>query len=541
MTTPVLNNGVFTRETKLKVGPHVDSYHLKNMMPGTKATDLGPMALWAMSQKVQMPLYQMSSFNSKNTIQVDNPDGKYTWQHPTVQDLPYIVEDMEPGVDYLGQDGETFRIKLNRRAFGNGAIFSYDKMNGIEMHVTEDQIIQDGSNYIYTVKIINKGNRAYVEKQYLTAGTQIISKGSGKGLDYGQVYDDIGEQERVHREYHNYVGGSEAHKYFSVSSRADLILRKGMNQDGSVNITEIWKSKDKKLDPSITNMDDMVRTMGKDYIAKSRAAGKLTKTFVTSLEDESFSRIGEDIENYLMWGQGGRIRQDNNPEDIRFSVGLWRQLDNSFKKTYDLADFSLDMFENELFNFFNGRVTFDGPDSKRKIIVQTGLGGMKLAIKKIREIALSQGLVTNSSDIGAITGKSMDLNYGFSFTSYDIPFLANVKFVINPAFDNVNNNDIENPMINGYCLSSYSFIVNDVTDGPDDNICLLKYGPDHAMKWFYQNGTMDYLGRTQGFQSSGMFTGYRVMMSQTMPAIMVKDPTRILKIVMRNPLTGYSL
>ena len=53
MTTPVLNNGVFTRETKLKVGPHVDSYHLKNMMGGAKATDLGPISLWAMSQKTK--------------------------------------------------------------------------------------------------------------------------------------------------------------------------------------------------------------------------------------------------------------------------------------------------------------------------------------------------------------------------------------------------------------------------------------------------------------------------------------------------------
>jgi hypothetical protein len=31
-----------------------------------------------------------------------------------------------------------------------------------------------------------------------------------------------------------------------------------------------------------------------------------------------------------------------------------------------------------------------------------------------------------------------------------------------------------------------------------------------------------------------------VMMTQTMPAIWVKDPTKVLKIVMRNPVTGGS-
>ncbi len=37
------------------------------------------------------------------------------------------------------------------------------------------------------------------------------------------------------------------------------------------------------------------------------------------------------------------------------------------------------------------------------------------------------------------------------------------------------------------------------------------------------------MGRTQGFQSSGNFNGYRVFMTQTMPAIWVKDPTKVLK------------
>ena len=40
------------------------------------------------------------------------------------------------------------------------------------------------------------------------------------------------------------------------------------------------------------------------------------------------SWFANDIETYLMWGKGGRIRQDG-PDDIRLSVGLWKQLDNS--------------------------------------------------------------------------------------------------------------------------------------------------------------------------------------------------------------------
>ena len=149
-------------------------------------------------------------------------------------------------------------------------------------------------------------------------------------------------------------------------------------------------------------------------------------------------------------------------------------------------------------------------------------------------------LVQILDNIGAITGSGMDLGFGFAYTSFVIPFLANVKFVLNPAFDNLHTNDIENPLVDGRPLSSYSFIIFDVTDEGNDNIYLLKLSWDNQLKWFYQNGTMDYMGRTQGFASSGHFNGYRVMMTQTMPSVWVKDPTKVLKIVMRNPVTGGS-
>jgi hypothetical protein len=165
---------------------------------------------------------------------------------------------------------------------------------------------------------------------------------------------------------------------------------------------------------------------------------------------------------------------------------------------------------------------------------------MKLVNEAIKAEANASGLLVRATDIGAVNGTAMDLNFGFAYTSYVIPFLANVKFVLNPAFDNLHTNDIENPLIDGHPLSSYSFVVFDITETGNDNIYLLKLSWDNQLKWFYQNGTMDYMGRTQGFQSSGNFNGYRVFMTQNMPAIWVKDATKVLKIVMRNPITGGS-
>jgi hypothetical protein len=538
MATPVLNNGIFLRDTSYQASSHVDSYHLLNMLKSTEPMDMGPVDLWALTQRVEMPLYQLSNFGGKNVIEVDNARGEFKWNTPMVIDLPYIIEDIEPGNTQKGIDGTTFKVKFNKREFGHGDIITYDKYNGVELYVTQEDILPMGDGVIYTVQIVNNDNYRFFDSKYLASGTKYVRKGSARG-EYGEKFSDLSISTGF-REYYNYVGGAEAHVHYSVSSRAKLMADGGLNADGTVPVTEIWRVFDTNLkDPSLTSLETMVSKLGKDTVKKAIANGSIGRTFLTKMEAAHLSKVGSDIETYLMWGHGGKVKQDG-PDDVRLSVGLWKQLDNSFKRVYNKQSFNLDLFRTELYNFYNGKVDFKGPDPKRQIIVQTGMAGMRMVNEAIKAEAMGAGLVIQAADIGAITNKGMDLGFGFAFTSYVIPFLANVKFVLNPAFDNLHTNDIENPIIDGFPLSSYSFIVFDITDTGNDNIFLLKLKWDNQLKWWYQNGTMDYMGRTGGFQSSGQFNGYRVYMTQTMPALWVKDATKVLKIVMRNPITGGS-
>jgi hypothetical protein len=539
MSTPVLNNGIFLRDVNYQTSPHLDSYHLQQLVGAGEPQDLGPVDLWAMAQKVEMPLYQMSNFGGKNVIPVKNARGEYKWQITATQDLPFFVEDIEPANAQKGRDGASFKIKVNKRAFGHGDIITYDKYNGVELHITDDDILPAGDGFIYTVTVVNSDNYKFLDNKYIKNGVKLFRKTSARSGEYGEKFSDLGDQKAGHREFYNFVGGAEAHVHYSVSSKAELMMKGGMNADGTIPVTELWRTTERSLDPSITNLDDMIKKMGKAWVKQAYESGKLSRTFVTKLEAANLSKIAVDIETYLMWGHGGKIKKDG-PDDVRLSVGLWKQLDNSFKRIYNKSSFSLDLFKSELFNFYNGKVEFQGPDPKRTLIIQTGLGGMKMVNDAVKRDAMNSGLILNASELGAITGKGMNLGFGFAFTSFIIPFLANVQFVLNPAFDNLHTNDIENPIIDGFPLSSYNFIVFDVTENSQDNLHLLKLDWDSELKWFYQNGTMDYKGSTSGFQSSGMFSGYRVFMSQTMPAIWVKDPTKVLKIVMRNPITGGS-
>lgn len=542
MATPTINNGIFLRDNQYVITNHIDKAHITTLLKSAPAVDLGPVDLFAFAKKKEAPLYTFASFNKNNIIYVNHPRGEYTWQTPIAVELPYIVNDVDPTNTKKGIAGTPFKLKFNKRAFSHNEIITYDKFNGIEVYITEDDIYQVSDGFIYTCKLVNNDNNAYLDNKYLANGTVWFSIGSIKG-EFTEKFADF-RVEAGYREFYNYVGTGEASVQFSISSEADAIAKGLLNSDGRLNVTEIWRVFDSNIDPSITDLNSLVDKMGVDYVKNLRKNGKLSYSFVTKIEAMMLSKIMRDHENYLMWGKGGRIQQNFGADDIRMTVGLWQQLNRGYKFIYTKDSFSLDIFRAEIFNFFAGKVDFEGPDPNRRLLVHTGLGGFQLVqnaiAAKIAQSGMQVQAATNAG-IGAIQGSPMNLNFGYAYSGITFPFLANVTFVINPAFDNYNTNDIENPKIDGFNLSSYSFIVFDITDNQNDNIYMLKWGLDHELHWFYENGTLDYLGRKTGFQSSGSFSGYRIKMYQKYPAIWVKDPTKIMKIVMKNPITGGSL
>ena len=243
--------------------------------------------------------------------------------------------------------------------------------------------------------MVNNNNSATFDSRFLDNGTKYFRKGYARG-EYGERFSDITTGTGF-REFYNYVGGAEAHVHYSVSSRADLMIKGGMNADGTVPVTEIWRSSGDNMDPSITSLDDMVKVMGKDKVKSAFDNGDLSRSFLTQMEAAHLTKVANDIESYLMWGQGGRVRQDG-PDDVRLSVGLWKQLDNSFKRVYNKSSFTLELFRAELYNFYNGRVEFDGPDPKRQIIVQTGMGGMRMVNEAIKREAAADNFITVNGD-----------------------------------------------------------------------------------------------------------------------------------------------
>lgn len=543
MPTPLLNNGIFTGDVQATIGSDISTYNLLEIASkfGTsKRDDMGPVDLWIDAQKIDSPLYKFSSFGGKHVETVKNEKGEFTWQTPITQELPFIVEDVDPSNVTKGIDGQSFLLKFNKR-FGHTAKLTYDKMNGFEVVVSQEDIIPTSNGFIHRVIPVNNDSSRFLDNQFLKQGTRWFHASSSAG-EFDQKYDSV-EASAGYREYYNFVGNSMATFEYTVGTTAAKMLDAGINiPNNKIDLMGMWKVTDAQLrDPSITDLNQLKGALGGEKgLMKAVSDGRLDFGLVTKIEGKGLSQIAADIEYDLMWGKGGIIKTDG-VEVLRESVGLWKQLDNAFKTIYNKNDFSLEMFEAEINNFYHGKVDLVGPDPKQYIIVQTGKAGMRLVNVAIEKKAFGKGLVTSSTDIGAISGDNpMELHYGFSFTSFVIPFIANVKFVYNPALDPIHANDIENPIIDGYRLSSYSFVIFDFTDQGSDNIKLLKQEWDNELRHWYINGKFDAMGRRSGFQSTGGNFGYTCKFEQRKQAIWVKDATKVLKIVMRNPKTGGS-
>jgi len=544
MATPVLNNGILIKEEKISLDARgIDEFSLVRMQPSARPTSLGLLDIWAMARKAESPLYNLAVLNKKNIIVVDDPQGRYTWQYPVAYELPVVVDDLDPSNTTKGLGDTTFKVKFDKAEFGHGDIITYNKIGGVQCLVTEDDIIPTGDGYIYTLRLLNPAQNKFLDNQYLKPQTRWFRISSATN-EYGKRFTNV-HAEAGYREYYNFVGDHQVHVSMRVTEKAADMARLGIVDGGASALVDfVLRFKEGSLDPSIRSFNDAVRMYGKDFLKKFKAEGKVAGGFLTKIESAMLSQLAKDIENYLMWGEGGIIEVDG-PKKSRLSVGLWRQLNNAYTRTYTLKNFSLKMLQSSIYNFYNGRIDWDEVDPSRNVVFMTGMGGAQLLNDAIKKEAASSGFVINAAanaGIGAIQGQGMKLRYGYFYNSITIPFIGTISFVINPAFDNTQINNIENPIIpqTGYPLSSHLFIAFDVVENLSDNLILLKHKFDNGTKIGYINGTSDYLGRNI-FNSSGKFSGFEVWAKQYVPSIMVKDPTKVMKISMINPITGGNL
>lgn len=537
MATPSINNGIFYRQTQFDMRSHMAKNYLP-FMNVDKVTDLGPVEYWAMTRKSEMPLYKMSSFGGKNIVEIDGNVARY--QVPvSMDDTVEIVQDLTT-VEKPGLDGTPFEILVSSDRFGYGDILKFSQFSNFQLVVQAYQIKQKGEAFTYTVKLADNGYVKYLDKKYLVPGTRIGKYGSTMSPEFGQQYSSWKYSGVGEREYIIKIGEAVAQTSYWISNKAN---EHGISLENYKKVIE-YVQIDGTGDPTVPELTKYMEQVGMSPLdLKAKVdSGEARMKYAFAMDDISMRILARDYENQLMWGTGGRILMDGQDE-VDLPTGLWQQLSAGYIHVYNYQSFSKYMFINAYHNYFLGKRDYVEPGQEPMVEIETGWGGMVLANEMIAKETNSNALTINAQQLGAVTGNAYNLGFGLWYRELTLPGLVRMRFRYNPAFDVINKNDVDNPKIaTGFNLSSYSFIMYDVDDFAN-NVQLLRNNKA-KVKMIIENGRDTHPlgemgnGGTSKFLSSSRKSGFGVAFERPYDAIRVIDPTRVLKIVMRNPFTG---
>jgi hypothetical protein len=545
----MLQNGIYLQTREYTHDFHLDKAHLLRQNGGmdhANATDLGMITPWITTGFLERPgMFDMIK-GGANRIFADSHLWK--WQAPVAEQPTYSLGDIT-NTDKPGQDGSRFKIKLNKRSFGNGAIIAVDKFSQIELYVTEDEIFgDDSSGYTFTVKLhTTNAKYRFWPKEWLTAGTIFFQKSSVMG-EYGQKYNDMGTIKSGYREFYNYVGEGTAHVYFEVTR--DAAYSK-ISENCVAGIRDYRKILEMYQFAPGSPLSDatlrgespvnylMKKGMTKDA-AKNQVKQDLVKTgWVPEVEALAMRKIEMDVEMQAVWGAGGVIEVEGKTA-VHMPIGLFHQVNLGSTYSYNIPLFNLEKLEAYFVSRVKDKID---PYGQNELVVGTGRAGLKLVRPQILERVKQSGIFIQDNERYIKGTDNQTLYYdGPNFLAYRWEF-GIIKFVHVPALDPIIANDLENPLFGGERLSSYIFIIDDLS-AEGDNVYEVVYGPDWDYQHRFINGKMNYLdiksssSSFAAFQSANNHPGFQVFLEKRHKAYWIKDITKSLLIKPINPRTG---
>jgi hypothetical protein len=527
-----INQSVVVADHKYVVGKHTEANSLYAAFKRDAfTTNIGMIKIFNQRKLMNTPLLLMTEAK-KNTMYVNGAEGKLRYSIPYELEMPQIVEDITNGISKPGIGNTKFKIKLNENCFTNTDIITYDYRDGIPLYVTEDEIYQEGSGWVYTVVIpIRNRPELYFDKAKLQPGTQYMKITNVNGefdtqkssITAGTGSLNLEVQLGGHRSVYHWITGY-AH------------MMKVANSDGTPNAKYNYLEPygDMNSDKATMNIFNIDNKSGKAI------PGSLS--WIRYIEAKLMAEIKMMEEKDLWWNKGGLVF-GSGKKAVPVNTGLHTQLRNGNYVEY--SKLSLGLIESLLTRLYYHT---DIPIEERRAEFQVGSAAMIEITKLLAKDFKDNNPFTVESTLlkDAIYGKNaMNMGFGFRFTSKRFPTAGLVTFTINPAFDQRVNRE-QDGLFGEYPKLSHTIAIFDVTsnvstnmagtakteyrvNGADEsaNIVIIKPQDWDQTSWGYEIGTIHPHGASasQGMYSSNQRHGFG-MWAMNQSSIWLKDSSR---------------
>lgn len=547
-TPQATNNGFFLQTKQYDHKMHLDSAHLQflNQQYGHKeTTDLGVMMPFLTTGYLVNPgLYELTNASGVTRRKMIYTE-QFTWSQPVPESQTLVMQDLSY-TDTPGIGGSKFKIKFNKRKFGYTDEIGVSQYDPYQLRITNDDILEEGDGFIYTVEMIgvNVKNKHF-PKEYLRTGIPFQKITSRMG-EYDQRYSDTTFSAGEKRFYQNVRNVGHANTHFTVTAAAasGAIAKNALVcLDDYKSVVEIYMFKPGTPGALYKGKEPLTEAYGGSV--KKMEADIVERAWIPRVEAIGRAMVDADVRNAAIWSAGGRIQSSDSRSSMFAPLGLFHQLNQGRTYTYNMADLTLGKLEYHVNQLMKDRVMPDYTGSNQRVVkLRTGSGGMSIVKKLLQNLSNTLNLQTYASD-GYIQGVSKTgNNFGLhiaapTYMSYDIAPWCRLEFTYMPSLDVHVDNEITNPKINGYSLSSYMFIFSDITDG-DGNIYEIVDGNDYDFNCYHVDGRASYVyGKTsQSRPAANTGPGFTWHCEKKHMQYWVSDNTQMLTLKPINPNTG---
>lgn len=547
--------GIFIGQVRdLGLKNHVDIPYVTSLAPKTPL-DFGVLDLWALKQRTDSPLLTLAIDNA----QVIYSDADYyTFTLPQAMDTTNRLVSGGLDKDKFGMDGEEIPFVVTKRDLSGGSVFKFDLISRISFTCVDRPIEQLGEHFKVWAVLNTNSQVKWVTKAEFQPQRQIVKIADIRGLDFSSYKSVWQVSGGGNAKYKNYLSNAKLQQAYRVTSGAVEYLNSNTRFDAAQiqmmeqTILQFYQVKgiaDSKVidlrdknSPDYKNYFDSVR----DQISK----GNGEMAMINLLDTVAVNMMQSQNNNLLVWSD--EVNQLRDGYDTRRLVpGVWFQLDLAgYKHSYSIDSFSLDVITNAIKDFEFGKVPLRPSVSDNVYEVRTGRGGSELIYKAFMKAGFQIQAQIQNSEFGFITGpNAANLTFNLPrFVSYQIPNIGYIKVTWEPGFDPVNADLFVNPTLgSGYRLSSYTMLIEDYNTNRD-NIAIIRQNA--KMRMIVEPGDQTHPALRMGHnvngiqldmhQASDELTGYQVKFVGNADTAVVKDPTKLLKLVPKNPRTGIA-
>lgn len=553
--------GIFMGQAKmLGIKNHIDIPYVTAMSPD-KPLEFGVLDLWALKQRTDSPLLLMSIENAQ-TIYSDAE--YYTFELPTAADATIRLISGGLDRDKFGMDGEEIPFIVSKRELSPGAIFKFDRTSRISFTVVDRTPEQMGEHFKIWARLNTNSYVPWVTKAEFIPQRQIIKLADVGGLDFRaneSVWTVSGVPSLA--KYKNYLSNATLQQGYRVTSGGAHYLRNNTRFDAAQtrNMEQMalqFYRVSGVADNKFINMSEL-KSMGgaqsydsvKSRLDEEKAKGNGEAAFVNMLDNICIQNLLQQQNELYMWSDSVDIITDGY-DSSRLVPGIWFQLDMAgYKHIYSLELFTLNTIGNAIKDYEFGKREIVQSINDRQYVVKTGMGGLELLYNAmLKDGLMVPGQVMNS-DHKFLTGDANNLVYNQArIVKYQLKGIGYIIPQYEPGFDPMTGQDeIVNPILEGgWRLSSYTMLIEDYNTSGTNIAIIRKTAEAGRIRMHVEAGldTHPLLRQNTSIHGQNIIvtngsdqkTGYKVSFTGRADTAIVKDPTKLLKLVPINPRTG---